>query len=257
MRSVTKVLSIYGDFRAYRDVLTYLRGEFRRIQDSKRHKGILQSVPKPWPPNRVIKSIAEKSGGYFFYAATVIKYVDEEYFSCLERLDQVLGTSAAHHDSAELPFAELDRLYRNVLSTCPKSQLPLLKRALAFLGASPKVSAIEAFLGLRPGQLSLTLRGLRSIIAVDVGGHLSSFHASFLDFLFDPDRVKDYHVDFESNFHRIFSLVNSSMPVLQPQENRLGSIAITYFKTDKSQLPYALSPADNRGMHHTVFATVL
>ena len=230
MSGVTQVLSIYEDFGARRDVLTYLRDEFRLIQDSKRHKDILQSVPKPWPSDRIIQSIAEKSGGYFIYAATVINYVDEEYFSCVERLDQVLGTSAAHHDSAEFPFAELDRLYINVLSTCPKSKLPLLKRALAFLGGSPKISAIEGFLSLRPGQLKLTLRGLRSIVAVDGHGHLSSFHASFLDFLFDPFRAKDYHVDLEqsyaSNFHHLFSLVNGSMPV--GIQNRLGSIVVTY-----------------------------
>jgi hypothetical protein len=63
MSSVTKVLSIYGDFGARRDVLTYLRDEFRRIQDSKRHKDIMQFVPKPWPSDRVIEQIAEKSGG--------------------------------------------------------------------------------------------------------------------------------------------------------------------------------------------------
>jgi len=222
MSSVTKVLSIYGDFRAHRDVLTYLQGEFRRIHDSKRHEDILQSVSNPWPSDRVIEPIAVKSGGYFIYAATVIKYVNEEYFSCLERLDQVLGTPTALRDPEEMPFAELDRLYSNVLSACSKSQLSLLKRALAFLGASPKVSPIEAFLDLRPGQLDLALR------AVDVDGHLYSFHASFLDFLFDPARAKDYHVDLEqcyaSNFHRVFSLVARSMPALQARgmQNRLG-----------------------------------
>jgi len=251
MSSVTQVFSISGDFG---DVLMYLQDEFMRIQDSKRHKEIMRSVPKPWPSNRVIQSIAEKSGGYFIYAATIIKYIDEEYFSCVERLNQVLGTSAAYHDPPELPFAELDKLYSDVLSTWPKSQLPLLKRALAFLGGDPKVSAIEAFLSLRPGQLNLTLRGLWSIVAVDIHGHLSSFHASFLDFLFDPARAKDYHVDLEqcyaSNFHRVFSLVNSSRPLLQARriQNRLRPILVTYFKTDESDKlhsPGPLQPAEN------------
>ena len=199
-------------------------------------------MPKPWPSEKVIEQIADKSGGYFIYAATVIKYVDEEYFSCLERLDQVLGTSAAQPDPEEMPFAELDKLYNNVLSACPKSQLPVLKRTLAFLGALPKASAIEGFLGLRPGQIHLMLRGLRSIVDVGVDGRLFSFHASFLDFLFDPARAKDYHVDLEqcrtNNFHRLFTLVNSSMPVLKPQsraiQNMLVLIVMRYLKTHKS-----------------------
>jgi len=233
MSSVTKVLSIYGNPGAHRDVLTYLRDEFRRIQDSKRHKDIMQFVPKPWPSDQVIESIAKKSGGYFIYAATVIKYVDEEYFSCLDRLDQVLGTSAAHHDPAEMPFAELDRLYSDVLSICPKSQLLLLKSVLGFLQDSGNLLNIEAFLGLRRGQINLMLRGLRSIVAVELP-MFRSFHPSFLDFLFDPARAKDYHVDIEqwhaSNFHRVFSLVKGSMPVLQPQgiQNRLVSIVVRY-----------------------------
>ena len=253
MSNVTKVLSIYGDFGAHHDVLRYLRDEFSRIQNSKRHKSVMRFVPGPWPSKEVINQIAKKSGGYFIYAATIIKYVDEEYFSCVDRLHQVLAS--AHHGLEEMPFAELDRLYSNVLSICPKSQLPLLKRALAFLGASPNVSAIEAFLDLRPGQLTLTLRGLRSIIAVDVSGHISSFHASFLDFLFDPSRAKDYYVNLDecytNNFHRVFSLLNGSMSVLQPPGigNQWVSIVTRHPKThvsDKLQSPpSALQPAEN------------
>ena len=219
MSNVTKVLSLYGDFGPHGDVSTYLRDEFRRIQDSKRHKDILRSVPKPWPSEKVIEQIAKKAGGYFIYAATVIKYVDEEYFSCVDRLDQVLGSLAAHYDPEETPFAEIDRLYSDVLSTCPKSHLPHLKRALAFIDEHPYISAVEEFLSLRPGQLSLALRGLRSIVAVDDRDRISSFHASFIDFLFDPARAKEYYVDlekcYESNFHRLFSLVNQSFPVPQ------------------------------------------
>ena len=233
MVSVTEVVSIYGDVLAHRDVVRYLNDELRRIQDSQRHKDIMQFVPKPWPPTRVIEEIANKSGGYFIYAATAIKYIDEEYFSCLERLDEVLGTSGTHHDPEQKPFAELDRLYSSVLSASPKSRLPLLKRILGFLPAFARVSDVEVFLGLRPGQVNLTLRGLRSIVHLEVGGRLRSFHASFPDFLFDPARAGDYHVDIEQwhadNFHRVFSLANGSMaPVLQAQgiQKRLVSIAI-------------------------------
>ena len=235
MRSVTKVVSIYGDFGARRDVLTYLRDEFRRIQDSKRHQDVMQFVLKPWPPGDAIEQIADKSGGYFIYAATVIKYVDEEYFSCLDRLDQVLGNSAIQHDPEEMPFAELDRLYSNVLSRSPKTQLPLLKRVLGFLQAYVDASNIEIFLGLRRGQINLMLRGLRSIVAVDLHAgirSIRSFHASFLDFLFDPARSKSYHVDIEewhaNNFHRIFSLLSGSKPVLQLRGIQNRSVHFLY-----------------------------
>ena len=67
--------------------------------------------------------------------------------------------------------------------------------------------------------VNLMLQGLRSIVDVDFRRGIRSFHASFLDFLFDPARAKSYHVDIEewhaSNFHRIFSLVNSSVAGLK------------------------------------------
>ena len=132
MRSVTKVLSIYGDFGARGDVLTYLRDEFRQIRDSKRHQDIMQFVLKPWPSDKAIEQIANKSGGCFIYAATVVKSVDQEYFSCLDRLDQVLGISAAYHDPEEMPFAELDKLYSNVLSICPKIPTTLAQKSFGF-----------------------------------------------------------------------------------------------------------------------------
>ena len=221
MISVTEVLSNYGDSGAHLDVVAYLQDEFGRIKDSQRHKYIMQFVPEPWPSGEVIARIAEKSGGCFIYTATVIRCVDEEHFSCLDQLDQVLGTSAAPHGPDEMPFAGLDNLYNTVLSAWPRSLLPLLKRVLSFLQFNAMVLTIEVFLGLRPGQVNLTLRGLRSIVDVDVGGKLRSF----FDFLFDPARAKDYHVDIEqwhaSNFHRLFSSVNRLMPVLEPDGPKL------------------------------------
>ena len=107
MSSVTKVVSVYGDFDARLDVLTYLRGEFRRIQASRRHKDVMRFVREPWPSDEIIQRIANKSEGYFIYAATVIKYIDEEYFSCLDRLNQVLGTSVTLHDPEEMPSLSL------------------------------------------------------------------------------------------------------------------------------------------------------
>jgi hypothetical protein len=202
MSSLTKVLSIYGSFGAHFDVVKYLRDEFRRIHNSKRHKDIIQFVSTSWPSDKVIQQIAKKSGGYFIYAATIIKYIDEEYFSCLERLDRVLGASDAHRDAEDRPFAELDRLYSNILSACLRSQLPVLKRMFVFLKALPKASAIEAWSAVR-AYIS-KLRGLRSIVAMDYDGQLSSLHASFLDFLFNPDRAKDYHVDVEQCYTSTF-----------------------------------------------------
>lgn len=201
MEGLTKKMSLYGNHGARQDVLHYLRSEFTRIHDSKRHKDIIQFVPKPWPSEGVVEKIAHRSGGYFIYASTVIRYVDEEYFSCTERLEEVLQSRS---DLDSTPFAELDNLYKQILSTCPKARVFLLKQVLGFMAFWPFsfTSDIEYYLRLQPGQVRLMLRGLHSLVRFKIsptskwiGPRIHSFHASFLDFLLDEDRAGEYYID--------------------------------------------------------------
>jgi len=129
LASITQMSSLYGDFQSHDDVSTYLRSEFSRIYDSKGHRDVMESVRRPWPSDDVIKPLTWKSGGYLIYASTVIRFIDEEFFSPADRLDQVLNCS---NPSISAPFAELDKLYIQILSFCPKSQIPLLERILGY-----------------------------------------------------------------------------------------------------------------------------
>ena len=157
-----------------------------------------------------------KSGGYFIYASTVIKFIDEEYESPAARLDQVLDTSNSSLDLK--PFAELDQLYIQILSSCPTSHLPMLKLILGYMVMSPffssrrlRLPSMQKILDLAPGQMKLTLRELRSLVSILLwpkGPTL--FHASFGDFLLNRTWTKYYHIDFEewiyATFHCVFSL---------------------------------------------------
>ena len=198
-------LSLYGDPKALGDVSTYLRSEFSRIYDSKRHRDVMEFVPKPWPSESVIDRLVSKSGGYFIYASTVIKFVDEENFSPVERLEQILGIShSTVPPSDSAPFAELDKLYLQILSSCPTSNLPIIRYILGFAVNHGGVDmfVIEALLRLPCGQAKLKLRGLRSLLSGDLWIHVN--HASFGDFLRDLERSKEYHVDSEECMYKGF-----------------------------------------------------
>jgi len=198
LANIAKTLSLYGDFRAHADVSMYLRSEFSRIYDSEMHRDIMESVLRPWPSDDTIKRITSKSGGYFIYASTVIKFIDEEYFSPPEQLDQVLNHSISAPDLT--PFAELDKLYSQILSSCPTRQIPLLKRILGYAVFPSRARGIDhlaAFLRVSPGKIKLTLRGLRSLVSKFEGSlsPLKLWHASFSDFLLNEVRAGVYYID--------------------------------------------------------------
>jgi len=196
LANISERLSLYGDFQAHSDVFMYLQSELSRIYDSKRHRDVMEFVPKPWPSDEAIDRLVGKSGGYFIYASTVIKFIDEEYFSPVDRLDQVLNGSNSSVSPSDLaPFAELDKLYLQILSSCPTSKLPIFKRILGFIVCGIQedlvIDDVEAILRLLRGQVKLMLRGLRSLVTFEespAGSKLRLNHTSFTDFLYDKDR---------------------------------------------------------------------
>ena len=69
----------------------------------------MEFVPKPWPAKDVIDVLVSKSGGYFIYTSTVIKFIDGENFSPVERLDHILNISnSAVLPSDSAPFVEIN-----------------------------------------------------------------------------------------------------------------------------------------------------
>ena len=208
MNASTRI-SIYGDHRAREDVRLFLRTEFNTIQGSERHAKVMKHVSKPWPSDEVVQLLADRSGGYFIYASTILKYVDAEYCSCIERLREILEVSKPGSSA----FGELDKLYRQILSAYPDTDLllrilgglliPFLP--LGFYSISfhlESVGSTQAILGLYPGQVEHILRGLHSVLDIQVySDHvqvLKPFHDSFPQFLVDKSRAGRYYISKES-----------------------------------------------------------
>jgi hypothetical protein len=88
------------------EVRTYLRHEFSRIH--REHPNTLQKIPTPWPSPEILEILVEKSSGYFIYASTVIKFVDDEYSRPSQQLDIIIRNLVPH--DTESPFEALDQL---------------------------------------------------------------------------------------------------------------------------------------------------
>jgi hypothetical protein len=149
-------------------------------------------VPHPWPAALVISRLVDKSSGYFIYASTVIKFIDDKYFRPTEHLEIIMGIAESDSES---PFAALDQLYTQILVDNPQSIRPRLLRILTVITAKWNLTIphIEQLLELKPGDFRLTLCGLHSLLKID-GDNVTVHHASFLDFLDNPTRSDMFYV---------------------------------------------------------------
>ncbi|KAJ7622891.1 hypothetical protein DFH06DRAFT_1230907, partial [Mycena polygramma] len=176
--------------QSFEDIETYLRQEFSRIRWE--HKA-MRAIPEPWPDPAVIEELVHRSSGYFIYAATVIRFVDDRDFRPTERLEELRLPAPRFYS----PFAHLDQMYIQILSTVPASIRPRLLSILCVMMnfSNAKAVEIEELLQLRDGDIQLTCRRLGSLL--QVMPRLAVHHASFLDFLGEPSRSGEFHVGFQ------------------------------------------------------------
>ncbi|KAF7369160.1 NACHT domain-containing protein [Mycena venus] len=187
--------------QSFNDVWRYLLDEFERIRLE--HQETMATIPGPWPSWEITNWLVHNSSGYFIYASTVIKFVDDKDFRPPERLQVILGMKKSDSGS---PFAALDALYTQILCAVPRR--PLLLKIFAVIAARMfqlSIHLIDQFLELEPGELRLALRGLQSVIGVkkeddsecndwSPESKIVVHHASFLDFLQDPARAGIFYV---------------------------------------------------------------
>ncbi|KAJ7483102.1 hypothetical protein B0H11DRAFT_1914841 [Mycena galericulata] len=183
--------------QSFADVEQYLLGEFARIH--REHHETMTMVPAPWPSPKIINHFVRKSSGYFIYASTIIRFVDDKDFRPTDRLKVIMGMKEP--DSVS-PFAALDGLYIQILSQTPARSRSQLIEILTVIGTKSFhfcVGQIEQLLGLKAGDVRLKLRGLHSVVGArkwdgskcndwSSESRITVYHASFYDFLQDPRR---------------------------------------------------------------------
>ncbi|KAJ7772488.1 hypothetical protein B0H16DRAFT_1363985, partial [Mycena metata] len=141
--------------QSFGDVRTYLEDEFARIRHE--HSHTMKQVQTPWPSPQCLEDLVAKSSGYFVYASTVVKFIDDQYSRPTERLETIQNMGSTQ---SEVPFEALDQLYIQILSVVPvryRSQLPdILQCVICSFDLAP--FQIDLLLGLQPGDTRLILR---------------------------------------------------------------------------------------------------
>ncbi|KAJ6532243.1 hypothetical protein DFH09DRAFT_1044209 [Mycena vulgaris] len=182
--------------QSFMEVENYLRNELDRIR--REHHETMASVPSPWPPMHVIQKLVDTSSGYFIYAATVIKFIDDRDFRPTERLAAVVQKLPTECGTS--PFHALDELYLQILRDAPFQSRVIAILCVIVHGSILRLSRVnfEKLLGMEPGDLALALRHLHSLVLVPPNrGKISLHHKSFRDFLLDPNRSGKFHLGLE------------------------------------------------------------
>jgi len=195
--SLSFSIALDDTYRPDDDIRIFLQSTFDEI---KRQHPSKAHLPASWPSPQDIWRLVQKSSGQFIFASTVAKYINSHRHWPPDRLEIIFGQS---HPDEEAPFAELDSLYRFILSSV--TDIEKVRDIIAFLVLRPlrhgalTTRTIEEFLFYRPGEVEMILSDLHSIISVPSPESAFSgiwfFHASLPDFLLDQSRSTDLFLD--------------------------------------------------------------
>lgn len=168
------------------DIETYLRAALERMN----------------PSESQITTLVQRAGILFIYAATVVRYIGFDNFgrNPSSRLETVLNisTSAANHT-----YQEIDELYTVILRAAidepgltpeERSDMKLVLNTVLCAREPLGIKTLSGLLGLRDiGTVHAALRPLWSVLhVVESSGLVTTLHASFLDYMFDPKRSRRY-----------------------------------------------------------------
>ncbi|KAF5392040.1 hypothetical protein D9757_003188 [Collybiopsis confluens] len=197
LQGICQWMPLNDTYQALKDIRIFLEDEFKTIL--RRHPHSMQHVLRPWPSAAQIEFLVQKSSGQFIYASTVLKYIDGDGDVPAERLNIVLGLRARSHDDEDSPYAELDTLYTQILSSVKKWTLLrqiIVARIVYPTWKNPEGPKFLDLLITPLGTLNAIFSSVHSLFEdpSPVESGFTFCHTSFVDFLLEHNRSLDFHV---------------------------------------------------------------
>ena len=191
------------------DIAIYAREQLMDIADG---RSDLNGLLDDWPPEDQLNTLVRLAGCLFIYAATACEYV-----ACggniRERLAVVTSISPRTWNGKT---GTLDALYDNILTTAyevadtkEEEQVQEVLRAVVSACNPLSISGLSMLLDIAAPKIHGSLSSLHSVIYIPPSGDpslpISTFHASFPDYITDHTRSREHFLD-PSKSHRRLAL---------------------------------------------------
>ncbi|KAK1226015.1 hypothetical protein PQX77_011014 [Marasmius sp. AFHP31] len=201
---ITEPVVLDDKFMPDKDIKRYYLHAFQLVRTDPKYARV--QFPDPWPSPEDLERLVEKSSGQFVYAATTARFINLAY--PITQLRIVLDYTP-ENSSSEASFSTIDGLYHVILSLTPSNHVQLFSILASILilppHLTPSPEIIELLLGLAAGEVDLALRFMHSVLNIGAGNEaITAYHTSFTDFLCDPSRSGQFHVD-RAHFHDVLA----------------------------------------------------
>ncbi|KAF9440861.1 hypothetical protein P691DRAFT_715442 [Macrolepiota fuliginosa MF-IS2] len=201
IRSLLYHLKIQVSRKIDNEITLYLTDGLREIQ-------LRNGLPDSWLSERGIGVLVNLSGGLFIYAATVIRFVGSH--ESLGPVDQLRAVIALARDNKRTdlvhPLSELDLFYTLIMRCVPSGILLRIQAILlltfftketdflALMGRLRWKSTrwIANIIGISEPQFRNACGSLHSVLELDSTQEIKFYHASFMEFLRDPNRSGEF-----------------------------------------------------------------
>ncbi|KAF9442973.1 hypothetical protein P691DRAFT_779133 [Macrolepiota fuliginosa MF-IS2] len=188
------------------DTETFVRGRFREVHE-RYGEGVEEDADGRWPPEAAIEQIIEKTSGLFVLTDTLLKHIeDPETREPDQRLVEVLAfLKHSHLTGSRNPMHDVDMFYTRILSNIPDGHWSITRLILvASTFRSEWVGQLAVqpmcnLLGITRAKFYAAMRQLHSVIRIPEPSDaaetpLHFFHATFLDYLTDPNRAGRFFI---------------------------------------------------------------
>ncbi|KAG1767303.1 hypothetical protein EV702DRAFT_1282658 [Suillus placidus] len=184
---VHEILLTTRDEDTIQDVRFFLRTSLDKTRTIR--PAVFGQPPFPWPLENEFETLVFMAGGLFVYAAMAMNFISAAGHHPQERLELLLREKSTIS-------ADIDQLYQQIIETSrdPPAHCRMLASVICLANLLPLAELQELFYADKR-SLTMMLEAFSPVILNDGVGRVEIYHASLRDFMRNPLRSKQYHID--------------------------------------------------------------